>query len=447
MTTEPKSTGNDRGSATQFMFSKTGTGLLKEVKKKKISDADEAVRTAYPGMRCGDGFIEYSNRQLEGLSRFSAIVIGLDSVEEGDVPAEPSGADEGQVDVADLLDRLCRKASGWWGQLETGLFAGCLPSKSNPDSLELAREFQKRLLGKDAKSVTIGVASFPSLEFKTTEVIGNARKAYDHATFFGANSLAAFDDVSLNISGDKFYEEGDLVAAITEYKLALELETDNVNVHNSLGVCYGLQGHYDEAIAEFKAAMALDPAEHMALYNLGMVHLLIDQRESALEYFLEADKIDHDTYEVAFQIGKLYLESDDSEKSGPYLERAAKLAPQSSQVFRHLGDCYAADCKPEQAITAYKKAIKHNPHDAAALSALGRLFEDQGENPEIALIFLRESVSIAPENGLFHHRLGRHYSNQRRLDEALEEFEKAQNLGHDSADNIKAVKERKKVEE
>ena len=114
------------------------------------------------------------------------------------------------------------------------------------------------------------------MAYKKCEIINNARKAFDHATFFGANSLVAFDDVSLNISGDKFYEKGDIPAAINEFKLALALDPGNVNVHNSLGVCYGLQSDYDSAIAAFQKAMALDPGEYMALYNLGLVHLLTE---------------------------------------------------------------------------------------------------------------------------------------------------------------------------
>jgi tetratricopeptide (TPR) repeat protein len=90
-----------------------------------------------------------------------------------------------------------------------------------------------------------------------------------------------------------------------------------------------------------------------------------------------------------------------------------------------------------KAIAAYRQAIKLNPHDAAAISALGCLFEAQGENPEITLMFCRESVGLAPENALFRYRLGQLYSNQNRLEEALSEFQKAQELGYDAADDIK----------
>jgi len=446
MTSDKKTLSLSHGSASHFLFSKTDIGRLKEVKKTEIIDANEAVKSAFPNMRSGNDFIDYANQQLGAIDQFSAMVIRLDQVNEDNDQDQPPEGNDGHVDVAGIIDRLCRKENGLWGTLEAGLLGSFLPARNGSDSLELARGLQTRLVEKFGKTVTIGMASFPTIKYKPTEIINNARKALDHATFFGANSLVAFDDVSLNISGDKFYEKGEIQKAIDEFKLALEIDPNNVNVHNSLGVCYGLQSHYDLAIAAFQKAIAIDPGEYMALHNLGLVHLLIEQRDRALEYFLDAYKINGNDFEVAFQTGKLYLETGNFKKSRPYLERAAEREPESGQVYRYLGDCYAADHMPDAAISAYKKAIKHNPHDASAMSALGNIFDKQGENPEITLMFLRESVTLSPENGLFHHRLGRHFSNQHRLNSALKEFVKAKSFGYDAAEDIKAIKNRQKAE-
>jgi tetratricopeptide (TPR) repeat protein len=213
-----------------------------------------------------------------------------------------------------------------------------------------------------------------------------------------------------------------------------------VNVHNSLGVCFGILGDYEPAIQEFKTAISLEPEEYMALYNLGLVYMLNEKRDQALELFLKADGINGDAYEVAFQTGKLYLELDEPQKAGPYFERAANLEPKSGAAYRYLGDCHAAANRPREAIAAYRKAIKLNPQDAASMSALGCLFEAQGENPEITLMFCRESVGLVPDNALFRYRLGQLYSNQNLLDEALSEFEVAQKLGYDAEDDINRIK-------
>jgi tetratricopeptide (TPR) repeat protein len=427
-----------------FLFSKTDTGRLQDVKSQKILDADEAVRSAFPDVLSGSDFIDHAMTQLETKAQFSSLVIRLDPLEAIKGPVETTRDNKGTVDTASLLDQLSRRENGLWGTLEAGLLGSFFPDKNESVSLELARNFQKHLKKKAGITATIGVASFPTLAYKKSEIMNNACKALDHATFFGANSLVAFDDVSLNISGDKLYEKGNIQEAIDEFKLALELDPDNENVRNSLGVCYGLLSNYDSAIAEFEKAIAIAPGEYMALYNLGLVQLLMKRPDRALEHFLDADKINGNNYEVAFQTGKLYLETGNFKASRPYLERAAELEPSSGPVYRYLGDCYRAHHKPQAAISAYKKALKYNPHDAAALSALGSLFDDQGENPEITLMFLRESIALSPENGLFHHRLGRHLSNQHHLDDALKEFVRAKSLGYDATEDIKAIKNRKK---
>jgi tetratricopeptide (TPR) repeat protein len=446
MTSIKKTLAHSHEPDSHFLFSKTDTGRISKIKPEESIDVVDAVRSTFPDLRSGKEFFDYAHQRLTDADKFSAMVIRRD--QEKNIDGQPELPDEktAHVDVAGILDRCCQKENGLWGSLETGLFGSFFPGKNGSDGLGLARNIQEQVTKKTARTVTVGLATFPTLVFKKHEIMNNARKALDHATFFGANSLVAFDDVSLNISGDKFYEKGNIPEAINEFKLALKLDANNVNVRNSLGVCYGLQRQYDAAISEFKKAIARDPNEYMALYNLGLVHLLMEQRDRALEYFLDAEKINGDNYEVAFEAGKLYLERGNLEKCKPYLQRAAELEPESGLIYRYLGDCYAAGRNPEAAISAYKKAIKHNPHDAAALSALGSIFDDRGENPEITLMFLRESIELSPQNGLYHHRLGQHFSSQDNLDDALKEFVTASSLGYEADEDIKAIKNRKKAE-
>jgi tetratricopeptide (TPR) repeat protein len=101
--------------------------------------------------------------------------------------------------------------------------------------------------------------------------------------------------------------------------------------------------------------------------------------------------------------------------------------------------------RTDAAIAAYKKALKQNPGDAAALSALGCLFDQQDENPEIAIMFCQESVGLSPDNGLFRLRLGRLYLKQNQFDEALKEFKMAVSLGQDATEFIEKINSREKA--
>jgi len=442
MTNKAKAVFQSRKSARNFLFSKTDTGRIRDVERKMAVGVNEVLQSVFPDMLVGMGFIDHALQRLDSVAQFTALAIGVDQTRQvQEKYSNPAALDE-HVEVAGILETVCQEKNGLWGVLEPGLFGSIFPEIKGSEGLEIARDIQNRLTEKTEQTVTIGIASYPISTFKKSDMIANSRKALDHAAFFGPGSAVAFDGVSLNISGDKLYENGDLQGAIDEFNRALLIDPSNVNVHNSLGVCYGLQGEYESAIEEFKAVASIDPGEYMAMFNLGLVHTLSKQPERALEFFLNADKINGEVYEVAFQSGKLYFESGDLDKAKLFLERAAKLDPDSAAVHRYLGDCYAAGNLTQDAITAYKKAIRHNPQDAASMSALGCLFDDQGENPEITLMFCRESVGLSPENGLFRYRLGRLYFKQNRLDDALKEYKKAEQFGYDAARDIQEIKNR-----
>ena len=306
----------------------------------------------------------------------------------------------------------------------------------------MIQEFQNKLAKQTGITVSAGIAEYPTLSYQPAEMLTNALKALDHAAFFGPGGTAIFDAVSLNISGDRLFDKGDIQGSISEFQLALKLDSSNINVHNSLGVCYGLTGDYQKAKTEFASAIKLEAGAVMPWYNLGFASMLAGDRHKALDLFLKANTIDQNVFEVAFQTGRLLMEMSQPESGRKFLEHAAELEPESGAAFRYLGDCYTDLGNIDAAISAYKKAIKHNPSDAASLSAMGWLFNERQENPEIALMFCQESVRHSPENGLFRFRLGQLYLKENRLKDALKEFKKAQFLGHDASEVIAQIQKR-----
>ena len=76
--------------------------------------------------------------------------------------------------------------------------------------------------------------------------------------FYGKSSAAVFDAVSLNISGDIYFGDGDLAKAVKEYKRGLKCDSRDVNLHNSLGVALAMMNKLSSALQSFKKALALD---------------------------------------------------------------------------------------------------------------------------------------------------------------------------------------------
>jgi tetratricopeptide (TPR) repeat protein len=421
----------------QFLLSKTSSEQEDDKPAGLSDDFDELVKV-FPDMKSQDSFVEQSLDGLKSSPTFGAMVISIDKPKEKDASAKKYNI---RLGVAEVIQQICKTDNGMWGVLEGGFFGCLFPEKDKSVCLALAEKFKKMLAEKRDDTVTIGIASYPALNYKKHQIIENARKALDHAQFFGPDSTVCFDAVSLNISGDKLYDKGDIRGAVEEFMKALSLDSSNVNVHNSLGVCYGVLGDYTKALKEFKTAIALDPDDIMALHNAGLTCMLAGKKSNALEYFLAADSIDKNVFEVAFQTGRVYLENNQPEKGKDYLEKAIKLNPQSGPAFSSLGDCFTSLGLVDKAVTAFKKAIKLNANDSESLSALGLLFDEQGENSDISILFCRQSVEISPENGLFRYRLGKLYQKANQIEAALAEFEAAKKLGYDSTRKIKEIRD------
>jgi tetratricopeptide (TPR) repeat protein len=427
-------------SSGDFLLSHAAAGRTEEPPAAVTEDARRALEASFPGMPWGERLRQESMQRLAGLERFAAIVIRPDEAR----PAEHSPTEQpagGLLQaIAACLDEMCRLSDAFWGIDSCGLPAAFLPNRSAEDALAMAGEFQERLRGRNGFTATIGVASFPTEDYGAGEVIDNARKAVYHAAFFGPGSRIAFDSVSLNISADAYFDMGENPAAMEEYRRALALDPRNVTARNSLGVCYAVSGDYDRALVEFHAALEQEGLEYMAVYNIGLVHWLRGQKEEALECLLNAEALRGDVFEILFQAGRLHLELGKPEVASGYFERAARQGQPPSSLYRLLGDCHAALARPEKAIAAYRNALRANPADSNALSALGAMYHERGENLDIALMFCRESVELEPDNALFRQRLGELYLKQNRLEEALEEFEKAGSLGLDTADTVRDLR-------
>ncbi len=426
-----------KGSRDHFLISRTDARGFDETSRPGVEATRELLRAAYPDLLWGTGLRGACTRRLKSAARFAALALRLDPCPEG----QAAGADpEALLEAARGLERLCAKAAGFWGAEEQGLLAGLLPQAGAEEALAAARSLQETFRTRTGRTLTAGVALHPTLNYAVHEALENARKAVDHAVFFGPGARVVFDAVSLNISGDRFFERGDTEAALLEFRRALALDPANLNVHNSLGVCHAVRGEYEQALSALEAAARIDDRDYMAAYNIGLVHRLLNQQETALECLQRAAALRADVFEILFQTGTLELELGRPQAARERLERAARLRSKSGGVYRYLGDCYDALALTEKAMGAYKKALQFNPQDPAALSALGWLFDGKGENPEIALVFCRESVALAPGNALFRHRLGRLLLKNNRSEEALCEFEAAVGLGVDAAEEIRLAR-------
>ncbi len=259
--------------------------------------------------------------------------------------------------------------------------------------------------------VSAGVCGYPCSDFKKSETVFNCRKALLHAAFFGDSSAVVFDSVSLNISGDIYFGDGDLAKAVQEYRRGLKYDGKNVNLHNSLGVALAMMDKLGPAMQSFDNALALDRQNFMALYNLGLAEQARGRREEAYSYLTKA--LHHYNDEDAgiglldnlqLQLGILAGDLGQHQTALDYLQAWRAKNEKNQQAGRalyHVGKALHGIGHDRQAMAELQRALQFNEFDDRAMNLLGNVYFREREGDEIALALCRKSVELEPANLLY----------------------------------------------
>ena len=190
--------------------------------------------------------------------------------------------------------------------------------------------------------------------------------------------------------GNALRSNGELDAAIDTYQAALDREPRNVKAHNSLGTVLHAKGDVDAAILRYRYAIALDPDYHLAHFNLANALQSKGDFEGSVVHYLEA--IDENV--------------------------------RDPKIFNNLGIVFRSLDRNEDAETAYRVAIKFDPGHYLAQNNLGLLLESQ-EKLDEAIAHYRLAIAVSPDYAAAHNNLGDALRAQGKLDEAVSAYAEA----------------------
>ncbi len=262
-------------------------------------------------------------------------------------------------------------------------------------------------------SVSVGACSFPCLRYTKTAMVKNCHKALMHANFYGPGSVVHFDALSLNVSGDWYFDEGDFRQAVIEYSHGLKLNPGESNLLNSLGVALIEMNRNHSAIASFNEVLAKDSDNYMALVNLGYAYQMLGRDILALEHFEKAFTVQYHSgisgTDIYQQLGRLYCRTGRYEKALPVLMlwKKAKEGQKDFLLYRLLGEAYTATGQGTEAMKSLQQALQLYPHDLISMSMLGLLYVEQGEGEDAGLLLLEKAVSIDDTSADCWYRLAR----------------------------------------
>ena len=198
---------------------------------------------------------------------------------------------------------------------------------------------------------------------------------------------------------------------------------------------------YDEAIAQYKAAIAkADKPSYTAYLNLGSAYYAKEDLPSAIEAFRKTIEINPNDYRGHYNLAESLYLSGDYRNSETEYRRVLALVPQgivSIEARYFLGLALHKQGRTDEAMIQYRTAIERargkyaEAHYNLGTALLERKAYDEAEREFRATIEQDKTFKEAYFN------LAVVLENQRRIPEAIEQYEKYLGLTPDSSDAAK----------
>lgn len=143
----------------------------------------------------------------------------------------------------------------------------------------------------------------------------------------------------LQASGGAYANMGNFKLAIRSYLRLMELDPDNPNVYNNLGVLNKSERNYEKALLYYRKALELRPNFAEAHNNLG--NLVSDQGhlEDSLNYYKDAIAAKSNFIQAYLNLGVAYLNLGQVASAVKTLKLALKLNPNNPLIYWHLYGC------------------------------------------------------------------------------------------------------------
>lgn len=342
-------------------------------------------------LRYGDFLAQWAAKREEAKN-FMLALIRLDPQSE----AEANPLDTSVANVADRVREAFGNevAGGRYGLNSLVVYhPDCDADTVRAAYEDIVKEMDERF----GLHMAVGLAPYPYLEFRKTDILENCRKALEYAQLLPAPHVGVFDSLALNISADKRFSQGDTFGAIKEYKTALLADSSNILAWNSLGVALANLGKHAEAEECFQTALSTAPHDIMAHYNLGTVYQMMGEPEAAEKAFYACLEQDGEYLFALLRLGQLAEQGGDMEKARTLYTRAAALPSGEAMTHRHFARLALAEGKDAKAREHLHAALVHDPQDALALQLMAGLYLDAGEDPDMAASLARQAVSLRPD--------------------------------------------------
>jgi len=184
-------------------------------------------------------------------------------------------------------------------------------------------------------------------------------------------------------------QQGNIEAADALFAQAHQLNSNNVDALNLLGIRSYQKNDHQKALAFLNQANLLSPNSAQTLSNLGLTHTAILKFQEALYFFDLAIESNSNIPEVHNNRGNALKGLGRNGEATKAYANALALRPNYAEAISNKGVILLEDGNPEKAVPLFEQALQINPNLAVAFNSLGNALSQLGRDEESFKCFER----------------------------------------------------------
>ena len=221
---------------------------------------------------------------------------------------------------------------------------------------------------------------------------------------------------SLNITAYRhlcqaYEEQGDYDSAVEIYEKLIQIMPNMPDVHSNLANILYVKGDIDGAISHFQTAVTLNPKKQwtsIVNQTLGFVYQESKQDlDAAISSYQSAYLQTPNDIDIYVNLGSAFYDKEDISNALQIYRNALDLEPENAKIHCNLGFLHWGKGDIDEALKEYELAIKYDPNYDIAYNNMGVIYLDDLGRVRQAIDLFKKSVECNPNYALAHFNLAR----------------------------------------
>lgn len=202
--------------------------------------------------------------------------------------------------------------------------------------------------------------------------------------------------------GRKAMRKKKFTVAIEAFRMAVTLEPDNPDGHNSLATACYMGREFEEAARHFNRVTQLKPRDANAFINLGALYNQTQDYQKAGDTLRKAIQRDGKSAEAYYNLGIAQKNLGQNAMAVNAYRECVKLKPEMAAAHLNLANLYVEQKNYKRAVEHYEKSLEAQPGFGSAQRGLNRVKQLQEQSRQEFSPFGRlvDTEALAEKNAV-----------------------------------------------